>query len=147
MISFHHGNGKKPSKDKGGQGAELSPLTPVLSPSTSREDAKLVGLAVRKGWKLPEGVMERLPQAMADVAFTKKGTHRNRIAAARVLVSMHGQNQADDPAPQKHEHSGLVSIQAIRDQLTQDNEQLAAFGRSTNGDGEPRTICPPSESG
>lgn len=89
--------------------------------------------------------MERLPQAMADVAFTKKGTHRNRIAAARVLVSMHGQNQADDPAPQKHEHSGLIDLRAIREQLTQDNEQLDSFGRSTNGDGEPRAICPPGE--
>ena len=137
-----NGNGKdkKASPKSGGLGGEVSP-------DNGARDTRLIEKAVRKGWKLPEGLMDELPAALRQVAMNKKASHRNRIAASRVLVTMHGQNQADDPASQKHEHSGLIDLRAIRDQLTQDNEQLDSFGRSANGDGEPRAICPPGESG
>jgi hypothetical protein len=113
------------AKSFGGQGGQLSPS---LDPASQTSDTRILGQAVRQGWRLPEGIMERLPAAMFAVVTGKRTSHRNKIAAARVLVAMHGQNQADNPTPQRYSHEGFIDVRALRAQLMADNEELRRFG-------------------
>jgi len=86
----------------GGAASPLVPPAPALpavaqvDPRTPGQDLRLIGAAVRKGWVIREEVMSRLPDAMSMLALDSKRDDRTRINAARVLVSMHGQNE---PAP------------------------------------------------
>ena len=92
MVVPAHSNGKK-KKDAplaGGKGGNLEP-------ATQTSDTRMLEKAVRQKWDLPEGIMEKLPAAMAKIGLSSKASHRNRIAAARVLVVMHGQNEDDAP--------------------------------------------------
>lgn len=66
-----------------------------------RSDSRLVERAGRRKWNIPPLAFDALPQQMAHLAASKDSRPRTKIAATRALVSMHGQNQADDPAAQK----------------------------------------------
>ena len=89
----------RPADDKplkGGLGTSSGPLIPVADvPSrTEQSDLKLLGQAVRQKWNVPDLVLEKLPTQIARIAADEKREDRARIAAAKVLVSMIGQNNA-----------------------------------------------------
>jgi hypothetical protein len=130
MIAFP----KKNKENIGGQGGKSYAIDLAKEP-------RLLERATRQGWKMPEGIMDRLPESMKDVALNKKASHRNRIAAARVLTVMHGQNQADDPAPQTHRHEGVIDVRAIRQQIIDDNILLDSYGGSADDNGESGSVC------
>jgi hypothetical protein len=85
----------KPLKGGLGSGAG-GPLIPTTdTPSrTEASDLKLIGAAVRQKWNVPDAVLEKLPTQIASIAADKGREDRARIAAAKVLVSMIGQNNA-----------------------------------------------------
>ena len=81
---------------KGGLGSGSGPLIPVAdTPSrTEQSDIKLIGQAVRQRWNVPDLVLDKLPTQIARIAADERREDRARIAAAKVLVSMIGQNNA-----------------------------------------------------
>lgn len=98
----------------GGQGDAAPAL--LADPHHTRADIRLVGRAVRKRWGVPDEARETLPRVMLDIVkrdsvtvLTKDGqpvevsNDRERIAAAKVLVQMEQQNQADDHVAAKNE--------------------------------------------
>jgi hypothetical protein len=62
----------------------------LLTEPLSRSDMQLIGQAVRKGWKIPDLLLDRLPAALAKIVT--EGEPRHKIAAAKVLVQMHDSN-------------------------------------------------------
>jgi len=84
----------------GGSGGECVPTT---------RDCRLAERVVRQNWQIADHGFVELPTAMLNVALGR-GPLRARIAAARAVISMHGQNQANNPAPLKHEHTGSVDV-------------------------------------
>lgn len=74
--------------------------------TTGTRDTRMLAKAVRQGWEIPDEVFSELPRWMLDIA-AKSQSERNRIAAAKVLTTMHKSNQADDPAPQTVNHNSL----------------------------------------
>lgn len=66
-----------------------------------REDIRIVGMAVKRRWPVPDEVKERLPGILRSIAETSD-SERERIAAARVIVAMEAQNQADDHVADKN---------------------------------------------
>lgn len=142
---------EKTEADKATAAALSGKLSPAFGDTAGIRDVRLIERAVRRGWKLPEGLMERLPEAMQKIALAKRGmSPRNKIAATKALIAMHGQNQADDPAPQKMEHTGLIQIEAIRQQLAEDNERLRLIGGGADiavGNGQSGAICADGEPG
>jgi hypothetical protein len=83
----------KPLKGGLGGGAP-GPLIPSPPPPSRTEasEIKLVGAAVRQKWNVPDVVLEKLPTQIARIAIDEKREDRARIAAAKVLVAMIGQN-------------------------------------------------------
>jgi len=71
-----------------------------LKPGT---DCKLTRMAIRKGWKIPNDVKETLPEKLMAIIDNEYVVERDKIAAAKTLVAMEGQNQADDHLIHKDE--------------------------------------------
>lgn len=69
----------------------------LTDPHHIRGDLQMLGSNIRKGWKMPDKLLEVLPARLAKIMV--EGGHREQIAAARVLVAMHAQNLGPAPAP------------------------------------------------
>ena len=76
--------------DDGGQGA--GPL-PTSDGHHDREDLRLIEMAVRKGWKIPEKCAERLPQIAEHIAENGE-TERDRLRAIELLATLRRDNLA-----------------------------------------------------
>ena len=67
-------------------------------------DLSMVRRAIRERWEIPAEVLRSLPAELAEMASDKGLDDRARVNAAKVLVTMHGQNQKDDPPVSHVEH-------------------------------------------
>ena len=69
-----------------------------VNPELGARDVRLIRKAVTDGWQIPAAAMAELPAAMLEIVSAKrddgrtKHSTRARLSAARVVVSMHGQN-------------------------------------------------------
>lgn len=98
-----------------------------------RYNMRMVGMALRKGWKIDEEALKQLPEQMLETALKAKSV-RTRIAAAKVVILMHGQNiklmelalkvdQHLNPTPKQHQHAHLH----VHTEATQQQAELAAL--------------------
>lgn len=107
-ANFIHEDTMTP-EDESHRGQGLSePL--LLDPHRRAADLRLANRAVRERWKLPSNKCDSLVDRLFDIAETTSVRVRtlegyesqdgpadvNAIAAARVIVQMMGQNQADE---------------------------------------------------
>lgn len=84
--------------DAGGQGVE------VLSPADlahQRADCRLTATAVRRRWKIGPAKRDTIVTSMMSV-LEADADPRNVVAAAKVLVQMVAQNQADEHLADKN---------------------------------------------
>lgn len=113
--------------------------TPTLfsNPSHRTSDLNSVNRALKNGWNIPQEVMDALPLVMASVMAS--GDHRAKVAAGRVLVSMHAQNQKEKPVrPRtvKHIHTlEPVTEHNIDERRRILDARLASISQDAGGDG------------
>lgn len=69
---------------------------PEIDQRTPGRDLKLIRTAVRNRWIVPEDGFESLPKAMLGIALDEQRDDRARVGAAKVLTTMHGQNEEQD---------------------------------------------------
>jgi len=63
----------------------------LTDPSHSRADLAMVETAIRKGWQIPEQLLEALPRVAGAMAL--KGKPRDQIRAIEVILRMKEQNE------------------------------------------------------
>lgn len=133
----------KPDEGMNG-GGEGALRTDVLEPSSHRtSDIRMVNRAIRERWRIPEdkrnGIVDRLVQIVdtekTNVSAADGSTYesydaadKNSVAAARVLVAMEGQNQADTQHVDKQKlgEAGLAidAMKALSGMTEQDKLDL-----------------------
>ena len=86
----------------------------LTDPGHTREDLRIVETAIRKGWLIPDQLLEALPKVAGAMAL--KGKPRDQIAAMKVLLAMKEQN--DKPEPQKQQT--VVNVGVNVDNRTDD---------------------------
>ena len=97
-------------------------------------DLVMIRSAIRRGWKIPDEVMQSLPEKMA--ALVDDADPRTSLGAAKVLVAMHGQNQRDAPTVKHHEHHHeLESVIRSGETIEQRKQRLAERIARLSGDG------------
>lgn len=107
----------------------VEPMTELLTnPQNRRSDIRMIGMAIRQGWKIPEAIMDQLPKVLANLVV-KSEDDRTKIGAARVLVAMHGQNQNEEPVTKfvEHHHAhelGPVTGESIDERRIRLHQQL-----------------------
>lgn len=82
----------------------------------SRADLMMVETAIRKGWQIPDQLLEALPKVAGAMAL--KGKPRDQIAAMKVLLAMKEQN--DKPEPQRAQPT-VVNVGVNVDNRTDDS--------------------------
>jgi hypothetical protein len=96
----------------------------LTNPGHSREDLRIVETAIRKGWEIPEQLLEALPKVAGAMAL--KGKPRDQIAAMKVLLAMKEQNESAEPVPQQVEHHHTHELGPITaDNFAESKRQLA----------------------
>ncbi len=65
------------------------------SPPGAR-DVRLAEKAIRERWPIPEERRPQIAEGLAQVAASRKASHRNRIAAARALTAMDALNMEQE---------------------------------------------------
>lgn len=81
----------------------------------TRGDLQMVRTAIRKGWQIPDQLLEALPKVAGAMAL--KGKPRDQIAAMKVLLAMKEQNESAEPTFQQVEHHHTHDIGPV----TEDN--------------------------
>ena len=64
----------------------------LIDDRNTSQDLRLVQRAIRNKWKIPDSVFDGLPTLIAQIAGDDGRSDRDRINAAKLLVSMNGQN-------------------------------------------------------
>jgi hypothetical protein len=88
---FGNDGGNSPGSTSGGQGV-------VIDTHHKRQHLKMIDRAVRQSWAIRDKAFEKLPKEMLDLAMKRSEDPRVRVSAARVIVTMHGQNLGENPA-------------------------------------------------
>lgn len=123
----------EPNKTRGG---DTGGLLTSNNPREVRNDLKLLGRAVRSGWNIKRKNMikRRLEEIMQKTSVsvpTKNGmvdcdgpADSNAIAAARVLVAMNGQDQADDHLAIKNGQPESSTVVNITNNVSVDHRRI-----------------------
>jgi hypothetical protein len=93
----------------------------LTNPGHTREDFRMVETAIRKGWQIPDQLLEALPRVAGVMAL--KGKPRDQIAAMKVLLAMKEQN--DKPEPQKAQPT-VVNVGVNVDNVSNAGRGLAS---------------------
>lgn len=88
----------------------------------SRSDLRLIETAIRKGWQIPDQLLEALPKTAAVIAL--KGKPREQIAAMSLLVKMKEQNEKADPQPQQVQHTHVHELGPVTADNIEQHRQL-----------------------
>lgn len=97
--------------------------TLLVDPAHKRQDLQMIGRAVRNNWDIPAHVLESLPAEVAEIIGTAKDP-RTRIAAAKVLVAMFGQNQKAKPVTQRVKHTHTLKQTPVTDDMDERRSSL-----------------------
>lgn len=108
-----------------------------------RSDARLIEQAARNKWNIPAAAFDVLPSQVVRMAVDPNEAPRNRLAAARAVIAMHGQNQGDEQPQGTTVNVGVsVSVQNVRQELLNDANYLAFLRtRSAESDGDAGAVC------
>lgn len=118
----------------------------LQDPHRARGTLKMIEQAIKHRWKIPASVFEALPAHIGRIALNMaEGSStvnsgevdiRHQVPAARVLVLMQGQNQADDKQPEPARPSQHVHFHgAPQENVLEAISVLDKLEASPNGNG------------
>ena len=86
--------------------------TELIDAAHIARDAKLVRMAVTRGWDVPEEYLATIPKAMGEIVVSEDQKPQDRIAAAKVLVAMKSRNDLKQPRRQTLKRPSAADIGA-----------------------------------
>ena len=81
-------------------------------PESVRGDMRLVGRALRERWPVTQQSMDNVFRKVEEIALTFPDPVIS-LQAAKLIATMHGQNQKDDPHVQQIEHHHMHELETI----------------------------------
>ena len=95
-----------------------------IDPANGTRDVRMIARAVRQKWDIDPRLFASLPASLCLIALDPKKPDRARLAAARSLIAMHGQNVDKDNPSQLHLHKHDEESGAVHDYSKLTDEQL-----------------------
>ena len=86
----------------------------------------MINAAIKQGWDIPRELMTQLPSVMSDIIFDERVDPKIKISAAKVIVSMHGQNQKDSPVVSITDHQHSVRFDPVVANTLEDRKRQIA---------------------
>ncbi len=121
-------------------GAKYS-MTEIIDPAHAARDCRVVTTAVRRGYPIPLEAMQKIVDVVVELL--DDADPRVQVAAGRLFIAMHGQNQKDKPAVKRVKHVHQLQQQP-NEPVTEHNlderkrflaDRLAALGNNAGGSG------------
>ena len=94
----------------------------LTDPTHTRGDLRQIETAIRKGWTIPEQVFEKAGIVISQIL--SKGTAREKVAAARVLIAMNEQNNPQ-PVLVAHQHIHQVTSNTTESDVERKRRELS----------------------
>jgi hypothetical protein len=94
----------------------------LTDPKHTRGDLRQMESAIRKGWQIPDALFERAGIVIGQIL--SKGTNREKVAAARVLIAMNEQNNPT-PVVVAHQHLHVAAQAPVESDIDQKRRELA----------------------
>ena len=94
----------------------------LTDPTHTRGDLRQIETAIRKGWAIPEQVFEKAGLVISQIL--SKGTAREKVAAARVLIAMNEQNNPQ-PVLVAHQHIHQVASNTTESDVERKRRELS----------------------
>ena len=94
----------------------------LTDPTHTRGDLRQIETAIRKGWTIPEQVFEKAGLVISQIL--SKGTAREKVAAARVLIAMNEQNNPQ-PVLVAHQHIHQVASNTTESDVERKRRELS----------------------
>jgi hypothetical protein len=94
----------------------------LTDPTHTRGDLRQIETAIRKGWTIPEQVFEKAGIVISQIL--SKGTAREKVAAARVLIAMNEQNNPQ-PVLVAHQHIHQVASNTTESDVERKRRELS----------------------
>lgn len=94
----------------------------LTDPTHTRGDLRQIETAIRKGWAIPEQVFEKAGLVISQILT--KGTAREKVAAARVLIAMNEQNNPQ-PVLVAHQHIHSVASNTTESDVERKRRELS----------------------
>lgn len=91
-----------------------------------RSDLRLIGRAIREGWKIPPQILEVLPAQVVKIFVSGDTGTREKLRAAEVLMKMHAQNVEFDQIPTPPEKEQPLSEIEVTEQNIELVKEIAA---------------------
>lgn len=143
IANGNHGENRPPEKNGGQGGPEHFHDGPGQT-----SDTRMIEQAVKRRWPIPEKFKEAIVRRQVRIATSKNSSNREASAAARCVLEMERQNQADEhkrldkEVPDQHAHSiNITDVNELRRQLLDDSEYLDyQRGRAVSADAG--AVCP-----
>ena len=79
----------------------MAETTILTDPHHVKADARMVAMAIKRGWKIPDSILDSLPSVLVKLVVTSDDD-RTRLGAAKVLVAMKAQNDKTAPQPTRN---------------------------------------------
>jgi hypothetical protein len=100
----------------------MTETTLLTDPAHTRGDLRQMESAIRKGWQIPDALFERAGIVIGQIL--SKGTNREKVAAARVLIAMNEQNNPT-PVVVAHQHLHVAAQAPVESDIDQKRSELA----------------------
>jgi|LauGreDrversion4_2_1035121.scaffolds.fasta_scaffold1090645_2 hypothetical protein len=100
----------------------MTETTLLTDPAHTRGDLRQMESAIRKGWQIPDALFERAGIVIGQIL--SKGTNREKVAAARVLIAMNEQNNPT-PVVVAHQHLHVAAQAPVESDIDQKRRELA----------------------
>lgn len=91
-----------------------------------RSDALMIATAIRKGWNIPDVLLDRLPSVAGTIALDPESTKREKCAAMELLRKFKADNDAQDTRQHEHQHQHVHAVIPIPQLETTDSKRAEA---------------------
>jgi hypothetical protein len=106
----------------------MSETTLLTDPKHTRGDLRQIESAIRKGWQIPDQLFEKAGLVIGQIL--SKGSNREKVAAARVLIAMNEQN-SPTPVLVAHQHIHMTGDKpetALEQKRRELSDRIAKLG-------------------
>lgn len=107
-------------REEGSIGGSMTEL--LTDPRHFRSDLRQIETSIRKGWVIPDQLLEALPKVAGKIALN--GKPRDQTAAMKVLLAMKEQNDKAKPIPQQIEHRHTHEIGPVTAETIEEHRAI-----------------------
>jgi hypothetical protein len=96
-------------------------MSELIEPGHERADMRMIGMAINRGWNIPDVLLEKLPLVAGKIATDPESTKREKVQAMELLRKFKADNDALEAKHHEHQHQHVHAVIPIPNLETLDS--------------------------